>query len=112
MLAFRTLLVSMWLVVAAITVWALLERGPLAAVSTFVRDLSHPWRAQYYSDFSAHLILLAAWILYREPSRGVGMLFALATLALGALFTLPYILVASLKARDAQGLLLGAGAAR
>jgi hypothetical protein len=112
MLAFRTLLVSIWLLVAAITVWALLEMGPRAAVATFVRDLSHPWRAQYYSDFSAHLILLAAWILYRERSRGLGLLFGLAALALGALFTLPYILIASLKARNAKGLLLGARATR
>jgi hypothetical protein len=112
MLAFRTLLIAIWLCVAAITGWALLEMGLWAAVVTFVRDLSHPWRAQYYSDFSAHLILLAAWILYRERSRGLGLLFAFATLALGALFNLPYILIASLRAGDAKGLLLGPRAAR
>jgi hypothetical protein len=112
MLAFRTLLVAMWLVVAAVTAWALMQMGLWAAAETFVRDFAHPWRAQFYSDFSAHLILAACWILYRESSPGRGLLFAFATLSMGALFTLPYILIASLKAGDAKGLLLGAGAAR
>ena len=112
MLAFRTFLVAIWLIVAAVTLWAVTEMGLLAYPRTFVGDLSHPWRAQFYSDLSAHLLLIAGWIIYRERSRATGLFFAAATLLLGALFTIPYILLASLRAGDAQTLLLGKGAAR
>ena len=112
MLAFRSFLVAIWLIVAAVTLWALSEMGLLAYPRTFIGDLSHPWRAQFYSDLSAHLFLVAGWILYRERSRTIGLLFAAATLLLGALFTFPYVLLASLRAGDARTLLLGAGAAR
>jgi hypothetical protein len=109
---FRTFLIVAWVAIAAMTLWAIADMGLLAAAQTFVRDFAHPWRAQYYSDFSVHLILAACWILYRETSPGRGLLFAFATLLMGALFTLPYLLVASLKAGDARRLLLGERAAR
>jgi hypothetical protein len=107
MLAFRTSLVAIWLLVAAVTGWALIERGLWAGAETFVSDLSHPWRAQFYSDLEAHLLLIAGWILYRERSRSIGLLFALATMLLGALFTLPYILIASLRVAGPDEFLLG-----
>ncbi len=63
--AFRIFLAGGWIILAAITVWALLELGPMEAVRTFIGDYGHPWRAQFYTDFSLHLFLVAAWILYR-----------------------------------------------
>ena len=112
MLAFRSLLVAIWLLVAAVTAWALLEMGLWAGAETFMADLRHPWRAQFYSDLEAHLLLVAGWILYRERSKAIGLLLALATMLLGALFTLPYILVASLRAAGPSEFLLGAGGGR
>jgi hypothetical protein len=112
MLAFRSLLVTIWLLVAAVTAWALLKMGPWTGAETFVTDLRHPWRAQFYSDLEAHLLLIAGWIVYRERSKGIGVFFALATILLGALFTLPYILVASVRAAGPGEFLLGAGARR
>ena len=112
MLAFRTLLVAMWLVVAAITAWALLRMGLAVGVETFFGDLSHPWRAQFYADLEVHLILIAGWILFRERSKSVGLAFAIATMLLGALFTLPYILVATIGAADARDVLIGRGVTR
>jgi RsiW-degrading membrane proteinase PrsW (M82 family) len=108
MTGFRTFLVAIWIVVAAVTVWAVAELGLLAALPTFFGDLRHPWRAQFYADLEAHLLLVGAWMIYREQSRGIGIACALLTLLLGALFSLPYVLAASLRARgDVRRLLLG-----
>lgn len=109
MSGFRTLLIALWLGVAAVTVWPLATMGLWAGLETFFGDLSHPWRAQFYADLEAHLILLAVWMVWRERSTGVGLACAAATMLTGALFTLPYLLVASVKAKgEAAALLLGA----
>lgn len=108
---FRALLLIVWAAVAAVTVWALLDRGVLAAPQTFLSDLAHPWRPQFYADLEAHLLLLGAWMICRErqPLAGVGC--AIATLLLGALFSVPYVLLASIRAKgDMRRLLLGARA--
>ena len=113
--ALRLLLLAGWAGLAAITLWALLELGVAAAPATFVSDLAHPWRAQFYADFELHLLLVAGWILWREQWRPLAWLFAVATMLLGALFTFPYILFAAARAKgDPAVLLLGRrrGAAR
>ena len=108
MTVFRLLLVLLWLVIAAVTVNALIDQGLAAAPITFISDLAHPWRAQFYADLEAHLLLVGAWMIYRERSRGVGIACAMLTLLLGALFSLAYVLAASIRARgDARVLLLG-----
>jgi hypothetical protein len=107
------LLVCVWLVVVAVTVWALAALGLPAGVDTFIGDLRHPWRAQFYADLEAHLVMFAAWIAWRERFGGVGIAFAVLTMLTGALFTVAYVLVAGIKAGgDVRALLLGeAGAA-
>ena len=106
MTAFRIFLAAIWTAVAAVTLWALAELGLPAAAETFFGDLSHPWRAQFYADLEAHLLLVGAWMIYRERSRGVGIACAALTLLLGALFSLPYVLAASIRARGNPRLLL------
>jgi hypothetical protein len=92
---FRTLLILGWLAVAGVTVWAVKVLGLAEGVETFLSDLRHPWRAQFYADLELHLLLFAGWIVWREHSRMRGFAFAAATMLLGALFTLPYLLAAS-----------------
>jgi hypothetical protein len=105
----RALVLIVWAVVATVTVWALLDLGLLALPRTFLADLAHPWRAQLYADLEAHLLLVGAWMIYRERLPLAGIACALATLLLGALFSLPYVLLASVRARgDMRRLLLGA----
>jgi hypothetical protein len=107
----RSFLLIVWTAVAAVTVWALLDLGVVEAPRTFLSDLHHPWRAQFYADLEAHLLLVGAWMIYRERLPLVGLACAAATLLLGALFSLPYVLLASVKARgDMRRLLLGARA--
>ncbi|HZF94090.1 MAG TPA: hypothetical protein VEZ20_04365 [Allosphingosinicella sp.] len=107
----RLLLVAGWLSIAAVTLWALFELGLLALPQTFAADLSHPWRAQLYLDLELQLLVFAAWTVWRERSLGVGLACAAATMLLGALFTLPYLLALSIRAKgDVRRLLLGSRA--
>lgn len=106
--AFGIFLGLAWVVLMLITVEALVELGPMDAVRTFVGDYAHPWRAQFYTDFSLHLVLTAAWVLYRARTAARGAAFAFLVLGLGALFTIPYVLAAAVGAKgDARALLLG-----
>lgn len=106
--SFRLLLVAMSIAIVVVTVAAATELGLPAAGSTFLHDLHHPWRMQFYSDLEIHLLLAAFWMIYRDQFRRVGIACGLAAPVLGALFTAPYILIASLRARgDVAALLIG-----
>jgi hypothetical protein len=104
----KAYLIICWLVVAYVTVWAVREMGAGAAGEVFLRDLSHPWRAQFNSDFFFHLLLIAGWVWYREPHPVARPLCALGSIFGGSLFSFAYILVATLRAGgDPRRLLLG-----
>jgi hypothetical protein len=108
---FRLLLIVGWIVIAAVTLWALLELGLLALPRTMIFDLRHPWRAQLYLDLELQLLVFAAWVVWRERGLGVGLACAAAAMLLGALFTLPYLLLASIRAKgDVRRMLLGSRA--
>ena len=103
----RIVLILAWLALLAITVHAITALGSDAA-RVIVSDFSHAWRAQYYSDFIIHVLLLAGWVWWRENSRLIGCLCALGCVAGGALFTLVYLFAATFRADgDARRLLLG-----
>ncbi|MFI5736613.1 hypothetical protein ACIA49_41230 [Kribbella sp. NPDC051587] len=91
MLIIRSALVIAWLAIVAVTVHAITTLG-LSAGSVFITDFSHPWRAQINGDFGLHLLLIMAWIAYRE--RGVRRLLAL-PVVLGSVYTLPYLFAAT-----------------
>ncbi|HEY0112156.1 MAG TPA: hypothetical protein VGB59_03280 [Allosphingosinicella sp.] len=108
--AFRLALALGWVTIAGVTAWALATMGVAEGIRTFFADFRHPWRAQFYSDLEATLALFALWIAWRERWRPRGFAFALATMLLGALFILPYVLAVSLAARgDVRVTLLGQG---
>ena len=108
MTALRLGLVAGWLAIAAVTLWALLSMGLPALPRTFFADFAHPWRAQLYADLELQLLLFAGWAWWRERSAVRGLAAAAATMLLGALFTLPYVLWATVRTRgDARALLLG-----
>jgi hypothetical protein len=104
----KMLLLAGWAAILAITLWATATMGLAGAATTFLGDLGHPWRLQFYADLELHLLVVAAWIVWRERSLALGILAAAAAILLGALFTFPYLLVASLRAGgDVRKLLLG-----
>ena len=111
MLALRFTLILGWLALALITAHAMAALGLGGLVATVVEDVAHPWRLQLYLDFELHLLLFAGWIAWRERPLALGLVCAAATLVLGALFTLPYLLFATVRAEgDPRRLLLGARA--
>jgi hypothetical protein len=110
---FRAFLTALTLAMLVVTVMAAGRLGVPAGISTFLADLGHPWRAQYLSDLEAHLLLAGCWMIYRERSRPVGAGCAIAALLFGALFTIPYVLLASYRTLgDPDALLTGRKAAR
>lgn len=106
MVWFRAALVGAWLLMVAITLHAVAALGP-AGVSLFVTDLANPWRAQFNVDFSIHLLLVMAWIVYRERQLPRGLALA-APVVLGSLYVLPYVVRATFTAGGrVDALLLG-----
>lgn len=108
MTGLRLVLVVGWTAIVFVTAHALVTLGVSGFVDTVLEDIRHPWRQQFYLDFELHLLLFAGWIAWRERFRASGLVCAVATLLLGALFTLPYLLVTSVRAGgDPRRLLLG-----
>ncbi|HEX8484488.1 hypothetical protein [Sphingomonas sp.] len=87
---------------------AIEQRGIFGALSTFIDDLGDPWRRQFYIDLEIHLLLVACWMIYREPSKMIGLACGLATIVLGALVTAPYLLITTFRTKgDLVALLIG-----
>lgn len=106
---FRLLLALGWVAVVAMFIHALDLLGAKASVSVFFGDFGHPWRAFYNSDLGVHLLLTAAWMVFRARSRPAGLACAAMELFWGGLFTLPYLLVVSFQEKgDLRRILLGA----
>lgn len=104
---FRIVLVIAWALLAFITWRAISELGSDGA-NIMLSDFSQPWRAQYYTDFILHVLLVAGWVLWREPSKAAGTAFAIACVSGGALITFIYIFIATYRSGgDARKLLLG-----
>lgn len=111
MTTLRIFLIVGWIAIAAVTVAAMTSLGVSGFIETVLEDVRHPWRLQVYADFELHLLLFAGWIAWRERPLGIGLVCAAATLVLGALFTLPYLLFATVRAEGSvRRLLLGARA--
>ena len=109
--ALRLFLVLGWIGIALVTAHAMAATGVSGLIETVLGDLRHPWRLQLYLDFELHLLLFAGWLAWRERPLALGLACAAATLVLGALFTLPYLLFATVRAEgSARRLLLGARA--
>ena len=60
----------------------------------FFGDFAYPWRAQFLTDFSIHLLGVGAWMIWRTQSLLLGAIWALLAVCLGALFTLPFFAAA------------------
>ena len=106
MQSLKAVLIVFWIALTGITIYAILSLGSESGV-VFFTDLSHPWRAQFNTDFLMHIILFAIWVFYREESKVVGLIAALLSL-LGGLFTFLYLVVAVYRSNgDVKKLLLG-----
>lgn len=104
----RSALLVAWLATLWVSVRAILALGAGAAGDVFLGDFSHPWRAQFNTDFAVHLLLMAAWIVYRERGSIRGFGFGVAAVLFGGAFSFAYLFVATFTAQgDIRRLLLG-----
>lgn len=63
--------------------------------ATFIADLATlDWRAQFNSDLLMHLLLLGAWVSWREGFTLRGHLFGSFCVVWGGMFSFPYLLYA------------------
>ena len=105
---FRVFLAIGWALIFYVSVQALRRMGMGAAGNVFFGDFGHPWRAQFYTDFGLHLLLVAVWMVYRTRSLAVGLLCGVLAINLGGVFTLAYLIIASFRTQgDMRKLLLG-----
>jgi hypothetical protein len=105
---FCIFIVLAWLAMALVSVQALGAMDIATLGPTFLGDFAHPWRAVFNTDLTIHLALLAAWMIYRAASWPAGLACAALAISLGALFTLPYLVLITIRARgDMRRVMLG-----
>jgi hypothetical protein len=105
MTSFRIVVGIVWAVLVIVSAHAIQQLG-VDGSNIFITDFAHPWRAQFNADFSAHLMLMASWIIYREPKLWVGIVCAVLSVLGGGVFSLAYIIVAAFRAGGNTRLLL------
>ena len=59
----------------------------------FGEMLANSWQSHFNVDLLVHSILFSCWILYRESSLLKGVICAICSIALGAVFSFLYLLV-------------------
>lgn len=105
---FRIALTALWLRLLIVTIHAGETLGWSSAGDTFFGDMTHPWRAQFNTDFFCLLLLIAAWMVWRAQSRLLGAVFAVLSVMGGCLFTFAYLLIQSFRTKgNLAALLLG-----
>lgn len=98
-----------WILLFRVSAHAVAAMGMHAAGAVFIGDFAQPWRAQFNTDFTIHLLMVAAWMVWRSQSWVIGLLCGVLAINLGALFTIPYAALAVYRARgDIRAALLGA----
>ena len=108
---FRATLIAGWLALFYVSFHAVQAAGFNGAGAAFFAGFSQPWPAQFNLDFGLHLLLAAAWFVWRSKNRLIGLVFGILAINLGALFTIGFLLVASIQAKgDIKKVLLGARA--
>ncbi len=91
-----------------LTVIAIKSQGwnwPAIAINDL---LALNWRTQFDFDFIIHLLLLALWITWRGGATAKAYLFGFLSIFMGGMFSFPYIIFATYKAKaKPRELLLG-----
>ena len=106
--ALRIFLLVATLLIYAVTVIAIQQKGFNWPAVYFGDLLQGDWRTQFNADFLIHLFLLATWVSWREGFTRRGQLFGFLSIVMGGMFGFPYILYAIYRAGgDPRKVLLG-----
>ena len=108
MTAFRILLTTLWVILTAVTVIAMVNHGP-NLFSVFFGDIRElTWRGQFNVDFSCYLIFSALWLMWRHQFAPIGYVLGVFGFFGGAFFLIIYLLIVSFKTEgDMAELFLG-----
>jgi len=87
----KTYLILAWIVITAITIYAISTLGINFLQYFFGDMLTNGWRMQFNVDFAMHLGLFMFWVVWREESRTTGIICAV-LVTLGGEFTFLYLL--------------------
>lgn len=109
MIAFRALLLVMWLALFIYTGFTISNHG-LTLLPIFFGDISKViWPGQFNLDFSCFLILSALWTAWRTKFSSLGLTLGAIASVGGAGFLLPYLLILSFQTRgNIAAVMLGA----
>jgi hypothetical protein len=108
MIAFRTFLVVVFLVIAGYTLVVIANHG-LNLLPVFFGDMKKmQWPGQFNLDFMCMLLLAGLWVAWRHQFSVAGVVFGLVGVFGGALFLSAYLLVESIRTKgDMRRLLVG-----
>jgi hypothetical protein len=108
LIAFRALLISLWVILAGYTAIVVANHG-MGLLKVFFGDMAAMnWPGQFNLDFMFLLLLSALWVAWRHRFSGAGLLLGLLAIFGGSLFLTAYLLVVVGQARgDIKGVLLG-----
>ena len=96
------------LILVVVSARAIGATGAGGAGPAFFAAFGQPWPAQFATDLTLHLLLAAAWMIYRTKSLAIGVVSAILAINFGAVFTLAYTVVVSVRAGgDFRKVLLG-----
>ena len=98
--AFRLALAAAWILVLLVTIHASTYGGANGWIAALASDLRQPWPAQFDTDFTVHVLLMATWIAFRARTPVSGLLGAVFAVLGGSLFSLLYLLAVSFQVKD------------
>ena len=108
MLAFRTLLLVMFISLGGYTAITIANHG-WNLIPVFFGDMAAmAWPGQFNFDFMGFLILSGLWVSWRHQFSPAGLALGLVAVFGGIMFLSPYLLIVSFQADgDVKELLLG-----
>lgn len=112
MVAFRGLLVAIFVVIAGYTLVVASNHG-MNLLPVFFGDMAAmEWPGQFNLDFMCMLLLSGLWVSWRHQFSASGLVLGLLAVFGGALFLSAYLLFMSVRVKgDIRTLLLGAARA-
>lgn len=108
MIAFRSFLVAVFLIIAGYTLVVIANHG-LNLLPVFFGDMAKmQWPGQFNLDFMCMLLLAGLWVSWRHRFSVAGVVLGLVAVFGGALFLSAYLLIESFRTKgDIRRLLLG-----
>jgi hypothetical protein len=102
----RAFLIATTLLIFSVSIYVIVTMGINWPVIYFGDLLELNWRSQFNTDLLISLSLLTIWIVWREGFTSKGFLFGFLSFFCGFMFSCPYLLFATYKAKGNPNILL------